>query len=446
VLRKNFEIVIADTSEELVRVYDKFLTSVGLTIAEKFYNAQDLISYVRSQDASLPSPVVFLDYTLSGLNGIDCAQKLKQIYPNQKVILTTTKDPSEYNRAVYLDGSLQKPFTISEFLAVLEKVASPFRTRGSLLLNEQEVFEKLTREIISESRERQTIVLNAMSIRSGIDLPGHTPSYILSRSKGLEVCLITEITPENVFFCKQLIINQGIKIRHLDGINENFSVWDKKYSLEYVQTPNNDFRIGHLFFTNLESLVGKNQFLFEEMWSIATSAEQKIKELETSYEEDNVSVVSGRDAVTGTRLNIIRHAHTHMDACVIPSLLPSIMEIGGIEEAQRAAASRGVRFRLITEVARETAASCKRLFEIEGIEVRHLSGIKGAFSLNEKELMVSAASEDPEKNQPYSSIYSTYPDFVDQHKAIFNILWEIATPADVKMRELEEKEEVTSAN
>jgi DNA-binding response OmpR family regulator len=442
VLWNNYQIVIADYSEKLVSVYDEYLTSAGLTIVAKFYKTQDVISYIRSQDPSNPAPVLFLGDNFPEMSGIEFAQILKQVRPDLKIIFGTVKDPSEIIGLPFLDAALQKPFTISEFLDAVRKVASPPQSKGSLLLNDQEKLENLTHDIVEKSHEKQVIVLNSISIRSGRDLPGHTPSYILSRSKGLEVYLITVITPENVLFCRQLMINQGIQVRHLDGINENFSVWDKKYSLEYVQTPTNNFRVGHLFFTNLESLVNKNQFLFDEMWQIAIPAEKKIAELEMSYEEDNVSVVSGRDAVVDTRLNIVRHAHSHMDACIIPSLLSSILEIGGLREAQREAASRGVRFRILTEVTKEDAGFCTRLLAVEGIEMRHLSGIKGAFSLNEKELMVSAASEDPEKNRPYSSIYSTYSDFVDQHRAIFNILWDIATPASVKIAELEEKEEI----
>jgi len=434
---KDIPIVIVNVSEDLVRVYDRFFRAAGLNIMAKFSNAQDMFSFFYSER---PISVVLLDHTLPEMSGTKAAQELKKIRPNQKIILTTTEEPTSFNDVPYLDGVVRKPFTISEFLDVITEVVSPVEVKGSLMLDDVEEFEDLLQDILADSYEKLCAVRNPGSIRYGIDIPGHTPSYILSRSKGLEVFLITEVTPENVFFCQQLMVNQGIHVRHLDGLLANFSVWDEKYSVEGIQIPTNSSAMGHQFYSNLDLIVDKNQFLFERLWSIATPAEQKIRELEIYHKEDYHAVISGKGEVETARLNILRHANSYVDACIIPSLLPSVMEIGGIGEARQAAESRGVRFRVLTEVTKESAALCKRLFELEKVEVRDLPGIKGAFSLNEKELLISGASEDPKKNRPYTTIYSSLREFVDQHKAIFNILWSIAVPAPVKIREIEEEE------
>ena len=77
--------------------------------------------------------------------------------------------------------------------------------------------------------------------------------------------------------------------------------------------------------------------------------------------------------------------------------------------------------------------------KMKGGEVRHLHDSKSAFALSEKEVVISAKSENT--GSPFRTIYSNSRDFVDQHNYIFDSLWSIATPASTRIKEIEEKQE-----
>ena len=79
--------------------------------------------------------------------------------------------------------------------------------------------------------------------------------------------------------------NQGIQIRHLDGVQGNFAIWDEKHSMEAIQIPSNSSPQRRLLYSNLDTIVGKNQYEFDHLWSASIPAEQKIKELELNLEK-----------------------------------------------------------------------------------------------------------------------------------------------------------------
>jgi two-component system, OmpR family, sensor histidine kinase VicK len=96
---------------------------------------------------------------------------------------------------------------------------------------------------------------------------------------------------------------------------------------------------------------------------------------------------------------------------------------------------RSVRLKCITEIKPENTIYCKRLLQIA--DVRHLSGIKSNFSIADRKnwLLYALSSE----VQPLShAIHSNIKGIVDAQQYLFDTLWNKATPAEDKIREIEE--------
>jgi hypothetical protein len=98
------------------------------------------------------------------------------------------------------------------------------------------------------------------------------------------VQLITEITRDNLNFCKKLMIDNGVRLRHLDGLTLTFSVWDAKHLAEGIQVSNDSTILRQVLYSNLEQVVVKSQFLFDSLWKQAVAGESKIKDLENHSE------------------------------------------------------------------------------------------------------------------------------------------------------------------
>lgn len=441
--RKETEIALVNDSPGLIQVYEKFFAMADLRIVAKFGNITEALSYFATDKSN---PVILFDCKLSEPDNFEAARQLKHLNPNLKMILATPDDRSEIsveeNRL--FDGMVRKPFVISELIEVIQKATSPLRIKGSKIFENSEEIGRVLQDILADSKEKMCSVQSPAFVKQDMNFSGGVPSHIAARSRGLKVFLITEITRENLFFCKQLIVNQGIQVRHIDGLIANFAVWDEKHSIETIRIPANSFIPEQILYSNMENIVDKNQYEFNLLWASAIPGEQKIKELEEHFEEVKFSVLSGNDVVEQNRTDIVRNACSFVDACIIPGWLnyllkPSLLKVG-IE-----AISRGVRCRLLTEITRESLEPCKKLIE-KGVEVRHLTGLKGAFALNEREVTVNAEAEEPTANRPFTTIYSNYLSFVEQHESIFNMLWQIAAPAPLIIRQIEEERQIENAS
>jgi CheY-like chemotaxis protein len=436
--RRKIEIVIVANSPRLIDVYEKFFAIAGLKIIKKFSDTKGLLSYFKTNEVARDS-IVLLDNNLSEMNSVEVAEQINLHYPEQKLILATAENLSEIdaNQKLY-DGIIHKPFTISELLAVIENASSPVRMKGSWIFDIPDGIDHILREILSDSTEKLCSVRSPASIARG-RATGRPPPYIEARAKGLEVMLITEVNRENLFYCKELIVNQGVKLRHLDGLESSFGIWDRKHTIEVIFAADEIFLSGQILYSNLENIVNKNQHVFDHLWSLSKPGEEKIRELESKNKQiGEIKTISGEEENLKARLRLIKNAHYMLDAHY-DSQIALRLRSSQITEAYSAAWKSGVKLRHITEITKENLRACKEFIQI-GIELRHLSGIVGGFAVNDTEFDAKMSRN---SGSDMESMYSNYPEFVEQHKSIFNTLWSIAMPASTRIREieLEEKQE-----
>lgn len=101
-------------------------------------------------------------------------------------------------------------------------------------------------------------------------------AYLAIKKRGIKLRMITEVTGENLPYCKEAML--FVELRHLDGLKGNFAVSDSEYlttsTLQRLQP------VTETTYSNVVELVNQQQFVFDTLWSRAVPAELKIKELE----------------------------------------------------------------------------------------------------------------------------------------------------------------------
>ena len=87
--------------------------------------------------------------------------------------------------------------------------------------------------------------------------------FISLKKKGIKLQFITEITKDNVNYCKDLL--KITELRHLDGIKENFGIADGRYYWDSTSIKEGQPSV-ELIQSNIKSFVDQQQFFFQDLW------------------------------------------------------------------------------------------------------------------------------------------------------------------------------------
>jgi len=436
--RRNFAIVIVDDSRHLVSVYEKFFETAGLDVVAKFYSGKELLTSFAGGKSDLEKAIILLDHAMPEMDGIETAKKVKKLNPSQRIVLAVVGDLTriKIDQDLFV-GTILKPFTLSELIKTIERISSSIRAKGSQIFSDPEQIENMIRDIVSESKEKMCSVRNPSMIRSGVHLKGHTSTYISAISKGLKVFVVTEINNENLAYCKQLMLNRGVHLRHLEGAIPNFAIWDEKHMMESVQIPSESAPYGHVLYSNLESDVNRNQYLFEYFWNIARPAKDRIRELEASSDQSKSTVITGYDEWLRIRMKILREAQVSLEICSVPEVISKIV-IPSLGQDHRDTIKRGVRFRYLFDISMNSIDSAQKLMDV-GIEVQHLPNSSSVFAASEKAYFSIINAQDLSTGAKIQAVYSTEASYIEQHRSIFEALWNSAKPAIDRIKEITEE-------
>ena len=91
--------------------------------------------------------------------------------------------------------------------------------------------------------------------------------------------------------------------------------------------------------------------------------------------------------------------------------------------------------RQVIDITKENIPYCKKLLKFN-CEIRHLDGIKANFSVSESEYLAAATLT--EAQPVLQVIYSNVKDIVEQQRSVFESFWIRATPAELRIKEIQE--------
>ena len=100
---------------------------------------------------------------------------------------------------------------------------------------------------------------------------------IALKQRGVRLRFITEFTKDNIGYCKEVM--KVFELRHLDGVKGNFGIADGKDYGGAANVKEGDVPT-QLIRSNVRAFVEQQQYFFETLWTKATPAEQRIREIE----------------------------------------------------------------------------------------------------------------------------------------------------------------------
>ncbi|MGB7679563.1 MAG: HAMP domain-containing sensor histidine kinase [Nitrososphaeraceae archaeon] len=128
-----------------------------------------------------------------------------------------------------------------------------------------------------------------------------------AKERGIKLRYITEITADNVSFCKELSSTIADELRHLDGIKGNFYVSEREY-IAPAALHQKDKPSSQIIHSNMREMVEEQQYIFDTLWNKSISAEDKIKEIEHEIEPDYFRIINDNDEATNILIDFAKNA------------------------------------------------------------------------------------------------------------------------------------------
>jgi two-component system sensor histidine kinase VicK len=287
-------------------------------------------------------------------------------------------------------------------------------------------------QAIANVKEEAVICSDANSPIFSMYIEAVKKLYVAFRETGVIIRQIVEITNDNLHYCKEFM--DYVELRHMDNVKGNMAVSET----EYVATAllEGSMPVTQTIYSNVKAFLEQQHYFFENLWSRAIPAEQRIKELEDEIPPQRTETVYGQENTIRAILKFI--SKTEHEFCVYAeSSCPSVAMTSEpiIQAYSEFKNSRNGKAKWITEVNSSNIKYIIKLMQFA--EVRHLDGIKGnAVAVNENECLTTINLE-MEDYSPYA-IINTIKDIVDQQKFTFETLWDKGVPAEHRIREIEQ--------
>ncbi|MGB8938508.1 MAG: hypothetical protein WCC17_25740, partial [Candidatus Nitrosopolaris sp.] len=161
-----------------------------------------------------------------------------------------------------------------------------------------------------------------------------------------------------------------------------------------------------------------------------------------------IEVLHGTEIIINTYLHILHNANRRWDYFAdVKSLSVVPLAFEAIKKAMLEAKARATRLRFITEITKENISYTKEF--MESVELRHLDGVKGNFGVSDAEYIAISTTDTKSTSLAESksitrtttilrAVYSNVIEDIQQQQYVFEILWNKATPAEQRIREIEE--------
>jgi len=262
-------------------------------------------------------------------------------------------------------------------------------------------------------------------------------AFLAARSKGVKLRYVTEITDENIHYCKQLLTMVD-ELRHLDGIKGNFYITETAYIAPATFHEKGE-PAAQIIYSNVREVVEHQLYVFDSFWSRAIPAEERIREIQEGKVRYQTRIIENPDEII-RQISRLTASSNELSTC---------LSSGGLHyshkyffdikkkllDKQKKGEHRGIRY--ITNIDNDNVELAK-LYLDSGIQIKHVKNLPPmSFGVSDKEMAVTI--EKMEGGRVINSLLSSNePLYVKHFASIFEELWRNGIDAKSRIRDIDE--------
>src|SRR6476660_2670795 len=207
------------------------------------------------------------------------------------------------------------------------------------------------------------------SVMMGVDAIKN--ERLKAKRRGVNFRYITEITKDNLSYCKEL--SEFAEVRHLNGVKGNFEISKIRikgeWKGEYIATATLQEAepVTQLIYSNVKEIVEQEQFVFDTLWDKAIPFLVRIKEIEEGIKPEVIEIIADPKVALETEYRLLKSAKQEVQIIfsTINTFLLQERQLG-ITKILSNLSKQGVRTRILTPMdidVKELTSNIKKQYE-----------------------------------------------------------------------------------
>jgi two-component system, OmpR family, sensor histidine kinase VicK len=262
-----------------------------------------------------------------------------------------------------------------------------------------------------------------------IDFPHiYKDNYIEAKRRGAKIRFITEITKDNISYCKELMAIVD-EFRHLEGFTGGIAISESEYMTTTV------LREGQLlpqvFYSNAKEVVEQGRYIFNTFWKKAIPAEQKVKEIEEGIKPEAIETIRDPVEIQMIGFELVKSAVEEILIIFSTSNAFLRQAHAGAIELLEESAKRGIKIKILIPLHKSSKNEItQKISQHKRIETRFIGESlqsKVSIIVVDRKFSLAIELKDDTRETSYEAIglatYSNSKPTVVSYASIFESLW-----------------------
>jgi two-component system, OmpR family, sensor histidine kinase VicK len=290
---------------------------------------------------------------------------------------------------------------------------------------------------MSNVKQRMDIFFDHSAPSIVVDVNEYRNGYIDIRRRGAKIRAFTEITKDNVQYCKELM-KLVDELRHLDGVRGGVAVSESEYMATTVLQEAKP--LTQVIYSNVKEVIEQGQYIFDTLWNAAIPSERKIREIEHGIIPYETRIIENNPDEIVKQIRLLTENSNKLSTCLTS---------GGMQyshnyffdikkkllDKQKNGEHKGIRF--ISNIDKDNIQLAKEYLQ-SGIQIKHVKNLPPmSFGVSDKE--IAATIEKMEGGKRVENLLiGNEPAYVRHFSSIFEELWNSGIDAADRIRDIEE--------
>lgn len=367
---------------------------------------------------------------------------LRPVCSDKTLLVLPESDIEDFSSSIFYQSktALRRVPLLAIESSVLPKVIPEDKPRRAHSTEVIHGLEKTTKKVIEVFTDAEKLLcgLGDSSLPSvAFEVEEYYKLYRCLKSRGVNHRAITEITKENLPYCKRLIVEFSSDLRHLDSVKGNFVVTEQDY-LATTVTKDRE-RFAQAIFSSEPVVVEQNRYLFDTLWNKATPAEERFREIEEGSKRHQTKIIRDSNEILEETKRMADTSDRYSVSSVSGGLLYAYNyafdQFKSILERHRTGLHGGIRW--LTTIDESCIEAARKFIEL-GMEIRHVDNVPSeSFGFSGKEVGVTLSQlEGGTLNN--SALFSNDPIYINHYATVFEELWKSGVNAETRIKEIHE--------